>query len=143
MTQKIETTIGALVDAGPAIAKLAQVKFDAKTRYHVVKLARLVEQETKAHFAEPRQQAFKEFAVEREPTPQEMRTHGPDKILDIAIATPEKRAAFVARVNDLRGVPVLIEWGPVTSTMLDAYPDVTGADCLALGPLFELVEPPA
>lgn len=137
----IDTTIGPLVDAEPALARLVAMKLDAKLRYHAVKLSRLVASETKWHFAEPRLQAFKEFGVERDPTPAEMRLHGPDTIYDIALATPENRAAYGARIKELRDVPVSIPWGPITSTMLDPYPEFTGADMLALGPLFHLDEP--
>lgn len=137
----ISTTIGALVDAEPALARLTAVRLDAKTRYHAVKLARLVAAETKEHFQEPRLQAFKELAVEREPTPAEFKQVGPDKIFDIELASPENRAAFMARIKDLRSVSATLSWGPITSTMVENYPEFTAADCLALGPLFELVEP--
>jgi hypothetical protein len=134
----IVTTIGALVDAEPALQKLTSVKLDAKTRYHAVKLAKLVAAETRVHFYEPQREAFKEFGVEREPTPAEVRQFGPDKLFDIATASPEQRAAFTARIKDLRAVEVPIPWGPITLTMLEPYPEFTGADMLALGPLCDL-----
>lgn len=137
---QIETTIGALVDAEAALNKLAGVKLDAKTRYHVLKLAKLVSAETKPHFYEPRQEAFKEFGIEREPNGQERAKFGPDKILEVP---PSKMAAFQARIKDLAAVPVTIPWGPVTLTMLEHYPEFSGADCLALGPLFLMEEPTA
>lgn len=136
----ISTTIGALVDAEAALARLTAVKLDAKTRYHAVKLARLVNAETKEHFQEPRLQAFKDFAVKRDPTPSERAQYGPESIYDIALAKPDAIEAFGARIKELREVPVVIPWGCITSTMLENYPEFTAADCLALGPLFELVD---
>lgn len=135
---EIVTTIGALVEAEPALAKLTAVKLDAKTRYHAVKLAKLVGAETKEHFFEPRQAAFKEFGTERPPTGAERAKHGPDPVLEVP---PSKMADFLARIKDLSAVPVTIPWGPVTSTMLEPYSDFTGADMLALGPLCVLDEP--
>jgi hypothetical protein len=139
MAGTIETTIGALVEAEPALARLASVKLDAKTRYHIVKLAKLVTAETRAHFYEPRQALFCELGVERPPTGAERAKNGPDPVLEISpLNVPE----FKARLADLASVPVTLPWGPVTSTMLEPYPEFTGADCLALGPLFELVDEP-
>lgn len=136
--RKIVTTIGELVQAEPALTRLIAVKLDAKTRYHAMKLAKLVAAETKEHFYDPQLEAFKEFGVETEPTPAQVRQFGPDKLFDIATASPEKRAAFTARIKDLRNVSVTIDWGAITSAMVENYPEFTGADCLALGPLFEL-----
>lgn len=133
--QTIKTTIGALVDAEPALQKLIGLKLDAKTRYHAVKLAKLVSAETREHFYEPQRDAFKEFGVERHPTPNEVRQFGPDKLLDIATAAPEQREAFAARIKELRAVPSAIPWGPITLAMVENHPDFTGADLLALGPL--------
>lgn len=136
---EIVTTIGALVEAEPALARLVALRLDAKTRYHAVKLLRLVSAETKTHFYEPRQDVFKELGTEREPTAAERAQHGLDMMLEIP---REKTKAFAARIKDLSAVPVTIPWGPVTSTMLEPFAEFTGADMLALGPLFELVEPP-
>lgn len=134
-SKRIETTIGELVAAEPALARLTAVKLDAKTRYHVVKLAKLVAAETRDHFYEPRQQVFKELGVERTPTPAELSRLGPDTVLEIP---PVKVAAFSARIKELAAVPSVIEWSPVTLAMLESYPEFTGADMLALGPLFTM-----
>lgn len=133
--KRIETTIGHLVDAEPALARLTAVRLDAKTRYHVVKLAKLVAAETKDHFYEPRQEIFKDLGVERDPKPAELAQLGPDKVREIPIA---KMGEFSARMKDLAAVPVTLEWGPVTNAMLESYPEFTGADMLALGPLFTM-----
>lgn len=137
MSTQIQTTIGALVEAEPALAKLATLKLDAKTRYHVVKLARLVSQEVREHFTEPRNEAVKEYGAEREPTESEKVTFGPQKVTEVR---PEHKPQFFARVNELAAVPVTIPWGPLTTAMVDSCTDVTAADLLALGPLFDMGE---
>ena len=137
LTKTIHTTIGALVEAEPALARLTAIKLDAKARYHAVKLSKLVSAETKEHFFEPRQALFKELGVERDPTAAERVKLGPEKVLEIP---PSKLVEFQARVKDLATVPVQIPWGPITLAMLDPYPEFTGADMLALGPLFQLEE---
>ena len=138
-TPQIQTTIAALVDAEPALGRLASQKLDARTRYHVVKLTTLVTAEVQAHFYAPRHEAFKEFGVPREPTAAERAKMGPDPVLEVAPANLDK---FRARMKDLGAVPVTIPWGPITSAMVEAYVDLTAADLLALGPLFVLSEPP-
>lgn len=134
----ITTTLGALAAAEPALQRLTTLKLDAKTRYHAVKLRQLVAAETK-HFYEQRNELVREFGVERDPTPLERAKLGPDRILEVVPSTP-KFAAFVARANELAAVPVVIVWGPVTSMMLEAYPDFTGDEMIALGPLCVLVD---
>lgn len=123
---KIETTIGELVEAEPALARLAALRLDAKTRYHIVKLARLVNAETRDHFHEPRQGVIAEMGFEKLPA-----------------VPPAKVPDFLARIKPFTEVPVTIPWGPVTSTMLEPYPECTAADILALGPLCTMVEDPS
>lgn len=137
MATEIRATIGALAAAEPALQKLTAVKLDAKARYHVVKLAKLVSAETKEHFFEPRVALFRELGISREPTDAERAQYGPDQMWDIPAA---RLGEFKARIEDLLSVPVTVPWGPVTAAMLEAYPEVTGADMLALGPLCVLDE---
>src|SRR5258708_9628321 len=103
-----------------------------------MKLAKLVAAELKDHFFEPRLAAFKECGVEREPTDAERLRYGHDLIWEVK---PEHIPEHLARIKDLQAVPVTVPWGPVTAVMFDTCPEVTGADLLALGPLFELDEP--
>jgi hypothetical protein len=136
---EIVTTIGALVDAEPPLARLVSLRLDAKTRYHAVKLLRLVAAEVKEHFRAPQREAFVEFeAVERAPVGFEVAQFGPGNIMEVP---PKNRAAYHLHMKKFADVPVTIPWGPLTSTMLEPYPECTGADWLALGPLFELEEP--
>ncbi|HXD16395.1 MAG TPA: hypothetical protein VN654_05205 [Vicinamibacterales bacterium] len=139
MSTQIETTIGALADAEPALERVAAQKLDAKARYHVVKLARLVKAEVQMHFHEPRQDAFKEFGKEREATFAERAKMGPEKVLEVP---PEMLVPFRARLKDLCDVPVTLPVGPITPAMVDACAEITALDLLALGPLFEMTEQP-
>lgn len=120
----ITTTLGELVNAEPALARVLAVKFDkdggAKVRYHAVKLARLVAAETK-HFTEER-----DALVE---------AHGKGEPKSIAINTPAM-GNFLAALKPLGAVPVVLPWGPLTDAMLAPYPDITGLDQFSLGPLF-------
>jgi len=135
MSTQIETTIGALADAEPALERVAAQKLDAKARYHVVKLARLVKAEVQTHFHEPRQEAFKEFGTEREPTEAERaKQQGPQKVLEVI---GDKLVPFRARVKDLCDVPSTIPWGPITAAMVEGCAEITALDLLALGPLFD------
>jgi len=54
----ITTTLGALVQAEPALAPICQLRVSAKSAYHLKKLAQLVAQETK-HFHEERDALIK------------------------------------------------------------------------------------
>lgn len=140
---QIVTTLGALVNAAPAppafsaLDAVLAVPLDAKARYHVLKLAKLVATET-AHFTAEHTAAIKALGKERQPTPEEHARGQRDPVTEV---TQENRSAYFARIAELQAVPVTIPWGPITSTMLEPYPQITGAVCLALGPLFELVEP--
>lgn len=130
MDPKIETTLEVLVNAEPVLARVIAVKFDkeggAKIRYHGFKLARLVAQETK-HYYEERTKLIEQFG------------DGEPKKLTTGSAT---YPAFKAKHKELCDVPVTIPWGPLTLAMLEPYDEVTGADWLALGPLFS-DDPPA
>lgn len=127
-TGQIETTLGALVEAEATLGRVAAVKFDkeggAKVRYHVAKLVHLVTTETK-HFYEDRNKLVEQYG------------EGEPKKVDPASL---QFKPFLAAVKELTDVPVKLSWGPLTSAMLDPYPDVTAADWFTLGPLFAFTE---
>jgi hypothetical protein len=123
----IQTTLGALVQAEPAIATIAAMLLSAKSAYHVAKLARLVATETR-HFHTSRDAIIQELGTARDGGGAELK---PD-----AEAWP----AFVARVTELAAVEVTLPWGPITLAMLGDAP-VSAQVLVALGPL--LAEPDA
>lgn len=131
----IETTLGELVTAEPALRRMAeQNSMNAKTVYHVAKLSRLVAAESR-HFTQQRAALFLELGVERESrTPEERTQHG-STVREIPA---EKIAEFQRRLGELAMVSVTIDWNPLRSTDL---PSAKAADLLDLGPLCELVEP--
>lgn len=133
-TRQITATLGELVNAEPALRRVLSVAMDAKTRYHAVKLARLVAQETK-HFSEEREAAIKTFGAERPATPEETAKGMSGPVTEV---TPDKQAEYFKRLNELSAVPVTIPWSGLTTLMLEPYPAVTGRDCIELGPLYEL-----
>lgn len=122
----ITTTIGTLVEAEGALHRLLAIRFDkeggARVRYHLVKLARLVTAET-SHFYEERNKLVEQYG-EGDP-----KTVGP---------TSPQFLEFVVRVRELGALPAVVSWEPLTDSMLEPYPEATGADLLALGPLFVL-----
>lgn len=122
----IKTTLGELADAEGSLARVISVKVDAKTRYHAVKLAKLVAAETK-HYYEERNALVAE--------------HGTGTPKVVPIDSPS-RPAFDEAHKRLREVPVEVPWGPLTSGMVERYEDITGADLVGLGPLFLLEEEP-
>lgn len=122
----VTTTLGALADAEAALLKVLAVKFDheggAKVRYHVVKLAKLVAADTR-HFYDERNALIEKYG------------EGEPKTI---LPTSPTRPAFMADLKAVADVSVTIPWGPLTSAMVDPYPEIVGADLLALGPLYVL-----
>lgn len=134
--QTITTTLEALLNAEAALHRVLGVKLDAKTRYHAVKLAKLVTAET-THFNEERNALVKEFGTEREPTAAEKARNGPAMVTEVLPTSPQF-PEFYRRVRELLAVEAPIAWGPLTAQMLEPYTDVTGHDLIELGPLYEL-----
>ncbi|HEV8211051.1 MAG TPA: hypothetical protein VGP77_13045 [Vicinamibacterales bacterium] len=123
----ISTTLGALVQAEPALQGICTLKLSAKSAYHLTKLARLVAAET-AHYHEARTGYIKELGTTLE--------NGSMTIAPDSPNLPE----FVKRHEELVAVPVELPWGPITLAMLgDAH--VSAADLGALGPLLADPDP--
>lgn len=139
MTRTIQTTLGEVADAEPALQRVLTIALDAKTRYHAVKLAKMVTAEAR-HFDEEKNAAIKEFGVDRDATEAEKKRGMTGPITEVK---PENLAAFLERIKELRAVAVSLPWGPLTTAMLEPYPAVTGRDCVDLGPLYELDPEPA
>jgi len=119
----ITATLGALVQAEPALGPLCQLRLSAKSAYHLKKLAQLVAIETK-HFHEERDALIKDLGNPREGGGFEI---APDT---------DAFKAFVVQLNELAAIDVTLPWSPITLAMLgDAT--VSAADLQALGPLFE------
>ena len=117
----IATTLGALVQAEPALQPICALKLNARSAYHLKKLAQLVAHETQ-HFHAERDRYIKELGTDR-----------PDGGFELK---PDSEAwpTFVAQLNELAAVPVEIPWGPVTLEMLGDE-KVSAQELAALGPL--------
>lgn len=140
MAGGIQTTLGDLVMAQPALKKLAALKLDPKTRYHVLKLSKLVTAEVKEHFYDERDLLTREMGETRAATPDEMAKVGSATIITVP---HDKIQAYETAIKALLEVRVLIPWDPVTLPMLDAYLEFTADDFEALGPLGLMDVPPA
>lgn len=125
----IETTLGHLLTAEPALKTLCALPLPAKAAYHVKKLAQLVSTETQ-HFHAERDRLIREFGTASIEQPDEV-TIAP---------TSEHWPTFLARLNDWAMVSVSIAMAPLSMDQLGDHP-VTANDLLALGPL--LAEPSA
>jgi hypothetical protein len=123
----IYTTLGVLMTADPALTAIGTLKLSAKSAYHVMKLQRLVAQETR-HFQQQRNAVIEELG-----TPLE---GGGFTIL------PDSAhwSTYVTRVQELAAVSVEIPWSPVTLEMFGEEP-VSAQTLTALGPL--LAEAPS
>lgn len=132
----IKTTLAILVGAEPALRQVAaQDGLTAKTKYHVAKLMRLVAAETK-HWADERAAFFETLGIERAAQTPAEKQFG----LTVREILPENAKSFADKMKDLGAIEVSIDWNPVKSVDL---PSALASDLFDLGPLCELVEPPA
>lgn len=119
----IETTLGALVGAEPALGRLLALPLPVKAAYHLVKLSRLVQAETSI------------FNGLRDKAVRELGSAIPGQADGWEINQAHANwATFVERMNKIAAETVTIPWGPIA---LQTFGDIqiTGADLLALDPL--------
>ncbi len=128
---EITTTLGALTNAVPVLQRLWTLRLPAKTAYHVSKLCKLVDAETRDHFHEPCEKLRVELGAERAPTPDEAATNGGQPVMEV---TPENRKEFFTRVQELAAVEVTIPWKPLALDAL-ASVDISADELNALGAL--------
>lgn len=126
----IVTTLGALIQAVPALTRLVAHPLPIKVAYHASKLCRLIDAET-PHFEAQRAAFFKDLAVERPPTPKEWEVVTGPLVTEIPAA---QRPEFERRMQELAALPVTLAWSPIALADLGAITISTG-DLLALGPL--------
>lgn len=127
MSDPIHTTLGALVQCAPALARLRELVLPVRVAYHVSKLSGLVTHDLK-WFQTQRDDAIKERGIQREPTPEEKAegTTGP-----IWQVPDDRRADFLARMKELEDLPVELAWMPLTLSALDGQ-HISAADIGAL-----------
>jgi hypothetical protein len=123
----IETTLGQLADAEPALTRLGAEKLPFQAAYQIAKLAKAVAEETK-HFYEQRNALVKEYG-ERKPG------GGPDEIQ--VGPTMTTWPTFVAKVSELVTVSATIPQAPLDLTGIEGL-SIAATDLLLLGPLVTL-----
>jgi hypothetical protein len=109
-------TLGALVEAEPALDRLLDQKLSAQAAYHLAKLATLVRAET-AHFHAQREALIREFGT---PT---------GEVIEVQ---PDQRPEFFRRVQELLAVEATIAWRPLSVAQVL---EISGGDVLRLGAL--------
>lgn len=132
----ITTTLGQLVDAEPALMRLAGQKMSAASAYKLAKLCKAVAEETKI-FTEKRIEKIKEVGVSRQATPAEQ-ARGETTMVEVA---PPHMRTFLEHLGELASVPVTLDLAPLDLAALGAI-ELSAADLLALGPLVSDQEPP-
>ncbi len=125
----IETTLGALVTAEAALARLAGRQLPIKTAYHVAKLVRLVRAETE-HYHAQRTAFIKELGASRDPTPAE-KAAGSTEVFEVK---SENVQDFQKRMTELDALAVTIAWGPIDLATLGAI-EIVAFDLVQLEPL--------
>lgn len=124
----ITLTLRALLEAQPALDRLAGEKLPVQIAYRVAKIVKLTKAEI-ADFHEQRIKLVKAHGVTRPATEAELSIHGPE-VIEVP---PEKAAAFRAEIDALADEPVTFDREPLTISA--AVPNITPADLIALGPL--------
>jgi hypothetical protein len=119
----ITTTLAVLVDAQPALERLAAQPLPVKVAYAVAKLARLVRPEVE-HFIQQRNEL--------------VRAHGAPANGTIEVR-PEERDVYVAKVVELASVEVTIDAAPIPLAALDGV-RVMAHDLMALQAF--VIDPP-
>ncbi len=117
----IATTLGALADSHTALVAVLALPVDAKTAYHISKLARLVTPDIRS-FHEQRDKIVQKFGVPVEGSEGQF------------VIPPDKTADFRREEKDLLEVPVTIDFAPITLAMLDGQ-KVEGRHLIGLGAL--------
>lgn len=128
-TTRISTTLGELVRAQAALGKLLGVTLPTKLGYHLAKLGRLVEAETKV-YQDRRVALAKELGEEREPTEEEAAV-GASQMFKIK---PEHLPKWRQEIATLNAIEVVLPWAPFS---LKDVPDgsLSGGDIMDLGAL--------
>jgi hypothetical protein len=115
----IEMNLGSLVIADNALDQLLEMKFSAKTAYHIAKLARLVKEEVR-HFNDKRDSLIRELG--------EMNGNNTMKV------KPENMEEFVKQINELASVKIEVNWKPIPLDEISGN-EITGSILLKLDSL--------
>lgn len=132
----ITTTLGQLVDAEPALHRLAAQKLPAVSAYRLAKICTAVAEDTKI-FTERRLELIKEVGVSRQATAAEQ-ARGETTMLEVA---PPHMRGFLAQLSEMASVSVTLPMEPLTITLktLETI-EISAADLLAMETLVVIDE---
>jgi hypothetical protein len=116
----ITTTLAQLMEAQPALERLAAERLPVKAAYRVAKVLRLARPEIE-QFIEQRNTMIRELGAER-------RQANGETTVEV---TPANRDVFVAKVTELASLEVTLEIDPLEVGALDGAA-LTATDLLAL-----------
>lgn len=123
----IQTTLGALVEAKPALDRLAAERLPIKTAYRLTRLLGRVRDELKP-FEAQRLAIIRQYGTKRDGSQQQG--------LDLYDIPPDRAAAFERDLRALVDETVTIDQAPVVLTGVET---ISASDLLALAP-FVVVE---
>lgn len=126
----VVTTLGALLEAQVALARLSAKPLPTKQAYHIAKMARLVAQEVDI-FNQRRNDLIKELGEERDPTAAEQAAGHIGKMRQVK---PELQTVFHARITEFAAIEVTIPWRPINLAEISDLV-ISAADINALGDL--------
>lgn len=129
MSNQIQTTLGALVNAEPALAYLAGIRMSATVAHHIRTILRIVRVET-ADFTTQRNALIQELGEERDATPEEAQATGQTRLHAVL---PANYQAFSDRLQELASVPVDLPVRPLTLEDLGSV-ELSARDLDLLGP---------
>ena len=130
----IVTTLGRLVEAEPALMRLAQQKMAYAHARQVAQILRAVSVET-SFFATKRQELVKAVGVSRPATNEEM-ARGETTMLEVA---PPHMPGFLAEITALASVAVSLDVEPLPAKVFDKVEDISAADLMVLAPFVAAV----
>jgi len=133
----IHATLGSVVDAGPALRRLADQCLPVRTAYQIAKLAKLVAAETEI-YQEKRLEIFKAHGIPRPAATDAERAQYGATVLELP---DDARALVAALLQALNDVPVTIAWTPLPLAQLDGL-SIQPIDLLALDPFLLVEEDP-
>lgn len=124
----IRLSLRALLDAQPALQRLAADRLPIKLAYNVARLLKLIQPDID-EFVQQRNALVRQYGLARAPlSEQERQTHG----AEVIEVTPEHLDAYRRDIDALTSVEVTIARAPL---VLDDVDKISPADLLALGPL--------
>lgn len=124
----IRLTLRALLDAQPALTRLAEERLPVKLAYHVARMLKATQPDVE-EFVQQRNKLVRQYGIARLPLSDlERQTHG----AEVIEVTAENLDAYRRDIDALTSVEVTINREPL---VLEGVDKIAAADLLALGSL--------